>query len=171
MRLSVVFTLILLLSMVSGCATKAQNLTQENAGFSYVEGRLIHINQGSNNPLVGRLVYSAPGTYFLKIQHENYYRGLRKSSTLLNGEKLNTFVSENSLLPNASFGGGLDIRLNQQQVELAAKGNFRVKNIDHTGRTVDIEIPENYARQFMENVCLVDPTQERDSLKIELAQR
>ena len=171
MRLSIVFALILLLSVITGCAAKTQYSTQKIDGFSYVEGSLIYINEDLKNPLVGRLVYYGPGIYFLKIQYENYYRGLRKSYTFLNGEKLNTFVSENSLLLGSSSGGRLDIRLNQQQLELATNGNFRVKNIDYTGHTVDIEVPVNYARQFMEKVCQVDPTHERESLKIELAKR
>ena len=96
---------------------------------------------------------------------------MRKSYTSLSGEKLNSYVSENSLLPGAPFGGGINIRLTQQQVELAINDNFRAKNIDHTGRTIDIKIPADYAREFMDMVYLLDPTLGKEPFEIELAER
>ena len=171
MRLSIVFALIFLLSMITGCAEKANYSIQNYDDFPYVEGSLIYINENSSNPIVGRLDYYGTGIYFLKIQYENYYRGLRKSYTSLNGKKLNAYISENSLLPEAFTGGRLDIRLNLEQVESVANGDFQLKNIDYTGRTIEIEIPESYANQFMDKVCQLDPTQERESLKIKLVKR
>ena len=171
MRLSIVFALILLLSMITGCAEKAKYSIQSYDDFPYIEGSLIYINESSSNPLLGRLDYCGTGIYFLRIQHKNYYRGLRKSSNFLNGKKLNAYISDNSLLSEAFTGGRLDIRLNQEQVESVANGDFQLKNIDYTGRTIEIEIPENYANQFMDKVCQLDPTQERESLQIQLVKR
>lgn len=169
MRLSIIFILTLSI-FIAGCSTKTQRPTQKIDGFSYVEGDLIYINENPEDRLIGKLVCYSPGVYFLKIQHEKHYRGIRLSSTYLNGEELNTYVSEKNLSPGLPFGGGLDIKLNQEQLELILNDNFSVKNFDYTGRTVDIDIPVAYTKEFIKRVYQADPSLENEPLTIELAE-
>ena len=154
--------LLVLLSviLITGCAATTQHHVGDRTDFSYHEGVVIDIQKDSDHRVAGKLVYEGSGVYFLCIQHEGYYRGLRKSATILNGEELRTFVNEENLLSGTPFGGGVKIRLDRQQVELAMTGQFHAENTDWTGRSIKIVIPAGYAQQFMSAVYAIDPQQQ-----------
>lgn len=148
--------------ILQGCSfTHESVFYEDNPQFSYISGEIIHLKTDSDRTFIGKLVYQS-GAYFLMLQNETYDRSLRKSNTYFNGKKLTTFINHKNLVPGIPFAGGLMIKLNREEIELMASGNFKLRTMIWSGPNFVFEIPSNYAERFVAKVNEVYPFTRED---------
>lgn len=163
-RLILAANLLMVITLFSGCS-----LPPQYSQISYLENEIIHFKNDADCSLLGKLVYNS-GAYFLMIQYDYSDRDTRKRKTslqdirlvTLNGKKLVTYENHDNLVPDSSFGGGLIIKLNREQMELAMKGDFNLRTIIWSGPKVNVEVPKDYARRFMAKIHKIYPFTQED---------